>query len=264
MSRGDLPIGILGSGLGGLTLVRALRHSLPGEALIYLGDTARGSYGHKSPATIERDLLQAGAALARHQPKLLVVASNSGSAYGLAALQAASPCPVIGVLEPGAQAAAAAAGPVGVIGTSATIGSGAYEAAILRHNPKAIVHSLACPLLENLAEEGWLDDPITDAICRRYLNQIPFEVHTIVLGCTQYPILLPSLTRTRPDTQWLDSGELTAKAVEKLLGGGLGFRTASAQGTLRILLTDLTPELKAAGQRFLGASLEAVERTGLP
>ena len=103
---------------------------------------------------------------------------------------------------------------MGVIGTLATIQSGAYEDAIRRRKPDAVIHSLACPLLVSFAEEGWLDDPITDAVCRRYLNQIPFEVRTVVLGCTHYPILLPSLARTRPGTTWLDSGELTAKAVD--------------------------------------------------
>jgi glutamate racemase len=259
MTRSDLPIGVFDSGIGGLTVVRALRRLLPEEDIIYLGDTARVPYGNKSHATIERYALQAGTILARYHPKLMVIACNTASAHGLAALQAAAPCPVIGVIEPGAEAAAAAQGPVGVVGTLATIQSGAYENAIRRRNPEAVIHSLACPLLVSFAEEGWLDDPITDAVCRRYLNQIPFEVHTVVLGCTHYPILLPSLARTRPGTTWLDSGELTAQAVERLLRGGLGFRTASASGALRILLTDASSRLKEVGERFLAEPLESVE-----
>jgi glutamate racemase len=259
MTRSDLPIGVFDSGIGGLTVVRALRRLLPEEEIVYLGDTARVPYGNKSHATIERYALQAGTILARYHPKLMVIACNTASAHGLAALQAAAPCPVIGVIEPGAEAAAAAQGPVGVVGTLATIQSGAYEDAIRRRNPEAVIHSLACPLLVSFAEEGWLDDPITDAVCRRYLNQIPFEVHTVVLGCTHYPILLPSLARTRPGTTWLDSGELTAQAVERLLRGGLGFRTASASGALRILLTDASSRLKEVGERFLAEPLESVD-----
>jgi len=259
MNRADQPIGVFDSGIGGLTVVRALRRSLPEEAIVYLGDTARVPYGNKSHETIQRYALQAGAILARHDPKLIIVACNTASAHGLAALQLAAPCPVIGVIEPGAQAAAAVDGPVGVIGTLATIQSGAYEEAIRRRRPEAVIHSLACPLLVPFAEEGWLDDPITDAVCRRYLNQIPFEVHTVVLGCTHYPILMPSLARTRPGTTWLDSGELTARAVEQLLQGALGFRTASARGSLKILLTDASSRLTDVGQRFLAEPLESVE-----
>jgi glutamate racemase len=258
MNRADQPIGVFDSGIGGLTVVRALRRSLPEEAIIYLGDTARVPYGNKSHETIQRYALQAGAILARHNPKLMVVACNTASAHGLAALQAAAPCPVIGVIEPGAEAAAAVDGPVGVIGTLATIQSGAYEEAIRRRRPDAVIHSLACPLLVPFAEEGWMDDPITDAVCRRYLNQIPFEVRTVVMACTHYPLLLPSLARTRPGTNWLDSGEYTARAVDLMLQGSLGYRTASARGSLRILLTDASSRLQEVGERFLSEPLESV------
>jgi glutamate racemase len=259
MNRSDQPIGVFDSGIGGLTVVRALRRALPEESIVYLGDTARVPYGNKSHATIERYALQAGTILARHDPKLMVIACNTASAHGLGALQAASKCPVIGVIEPGAEAAAGMSGPVGVIGTLATIQSGAYEEAIRRRNPGAVIHSLACPLLVGFAEEGWLDDPITDAVCRRYLNQLPFEVNTVVLGCTHYPILLPSLARTRPGTQWLDSGELAARTVDGMLKGSLGYRTASARGSLSILLTDAGSRLREVGERFLSEPLETVD-----
>jgi len=259
MNRADRPIGVFDSGIGGLTVVRALRRSLPEESIVYLGDTARVPYGNKSHETIERYALQAGTILTRHDPKLMVIACNTASAHGLAALQAVAPCPVIGVIEPGAEAAAAVKGPVGVIGTLATIQSGAYEEAIRRRNPGAVIHSLACPLLVAFAEEGWLDDPITDAVCRRYLNQIPFEVQTVVMACTHYPILLPSLARTRPGTDWLDSGEITARTVDHMLQGSLGYRTASARGSLRILLTDAGSRLKDVGERFLAEPLESVD-----
>lgn len=259
MSRANRTIGVFDSGIGGLTVVRAIRRLLPGESITYLGDTARLPYGTKSHRTIERYTLQMGEILQRFDPKLIVVACNTASAHGLPALQAVSPCPVVGVIEPGAEAAAQVKGPVGIIGTLATISSASYNEAILRHDPNKTIHSVACTLLVPLAEEGWFDDPITDAIARRYLNQLPFEVKTIVLGCTHYPTLLPSLERTRPDTHWVDSGEVTALSVDRLLKGSLGYRTESAHGPLRILLTDASSRLREVGERFLGEALGNVE-----
>ncbi|WP_005035970.1 glutamate racemase [Holophaga foetida] len=263
MNRADRPIGVFDSGVGGLTVVRALRRLLPGESIVYLGDTARVPYGSKSPETVAKYAIQAGEILQRFDPKLLVIACNTASALGLGALQVASPCPVLGVIEPGAEAAAKVSGPIGVIGTLATVQSGAYDTAIRRRRPDAVIHSLACPLLVSLAEEGWLDDPITDSVCRRYLNQLPFEVKTLILGCTHYPLLLPSLMRVRPDTTWIDSGEVTARSVDRLLQGSLGFRTASARGPLKILLTDAGSRLKEIGERCLGETLEGVELVGM-
>lgn len=259
MTRANRTIGVFDSGIGGLTVVRALRQLLPGESITYLGDTARLPYGTKSHRTIERYTLQMGEILQRYEPKLIVVACNTASAHGLTALQTASPCPVVGVIEPGAEAAAQVKGAVGVIGTLATVSSASYDDAIHRREPGKQIHSVACPLLVPLAEEGWFDDPITDAIARRYLNQLPFEVKTIVLGCTHYPTLRPSLDRTRPNTQWIDSGEVTAQSVDNLLKGNLGYRTESARGPLRILLTDASNRLREVGERFLGEALGNVE-----
>ena len=253
------PIGVFDSGIGGLSVVHALRRLMPGEAIVYLGDTARVPYGTKSHATIERYTLQAGEILQRYAPKLLVVACNTASAHGLPALQARSPIPVLGVIEPGAEEAARVQGPVGVIGTLATIQSGAYERAIHRRNPRAILHSAACPLLVGLAEEGWTDDPITEAVCHRYLDELPPEVRTIVLGCTHYPLLLSALKRAREGTHWIDSGEVTARTVEGLLRGGIGFRTESASGPFRVLLTDAGSRLREVGSRFLGEPVGEVE-----
>jgi glutamate racemase len=259
MTRASQPIGVFDSGIGGLTVVRALRRLMPGEDIIYLGDTARVPYGTKSHDTIERYTLQAGAILQRYNPKVLVIACNTASAHGLPALQAASPCPVVGVIEPGAESVAALRGPVGVIGTLATIQSGAYEEAILRRNPAMKIQSLACPLLVSLAEEGWTDDPITDSICRRYLNQIDASTKTIVLGCTHYPVLMPSLRRVRPDVRWIESGDVTAQVVDRLLQGSLGYRIESPRGLLRILLTDASSRLRGGGERFLEEPLEQLE-----
>jgi glutamate racemase len=259
MIPADRPIGVFDSGIGGLTVIHALRQLLPQEELIYLGDTARLPYGTKSHHTIERYTLQMGELLQRHDPKLIVIACNTASAHGLPALQAVSPCPVIGVIEPGAEAAALQPGAVGIIGTLATVSSAAYELAIHRRDADKIIHSVACPLLVPLAEEGWFDDPVTDSICRRYLNQLPFEVRTVVLGCTHYPTLLPSLERCRPGTHWIDSGRVTATAVDRLLQGRIGYRTASARGGLRVQLTDASTRLKEVGSRFLDEALGEIE-----
>jgi glutamate racemase len=253
------PIGVFDSGIGGLTVVHALRRLLPGEDIVYLGDTARVPYGTKSHGTIERYTLQAGQILQRHDPKLLVVACNTASAHGLPALQAASPCPVVGVIDPGGEAAARVQGPVAILGTLATVQSGAYEKAIRSRNPGAVIHTLACPLLVALAEEGWLDDPVTEAVCHRYLDQLPPEVHTFVLGCTHYPVLLPSLKKVRPDSAWIDSGEVTARAVEAALRRSIGFRSETSPGGLKVLLTDAGSRLREVGQRFLGEPLDLVE-----
>ncbi len=259
MKADNRPLGVFDSGIGGLTVVHALRRLLPGEDIVYLGDTARVPYGTKSHGTIERYTLQAGALLQRYDPKLLVIACNTASAHGLPALQAASPVPVVGVIEPGAEEAAKAEGPVGVLGTLATVQSGAYEAAILRRAPGKAVHSAACPLLVGLAEEGWLDDPLTVEVCRRYLAGLPAAVRTVVLGCTHYPVLKASLEKARPGTRWIDSGEVTAKAVADLLGVALGFHGEGPRGSLRILLTDAGSRLQEVGSRFLEEPLESLD-----
>ena len=198
MSRADRPIGVFDSGIGGLTVIHALRQLVPQEELIYLGDTARLPYGSKSHHTIERYTLQMGELLQRHDPKLIVIACNTASAHGLPALQAVSPCPVIGVIEPGAEAAAEAPGAVGVIGTLATVGSGAYEAAILRRDPAKVIHSVACPLLVPLAEEGWFDDPVTDSVCRRYLDLLTHRQILAAVSGLQPPYRRQDLEQILP------------------------------------------------------------------
>lgn len=258
MKISNLPIAIFDSGIGGLTVVRALRKILPKEFIVYLGDTARVPYGSKSHTTIQRYTLQAGSILSRYNPKLIIIACNTASAHGLYELQKVMPCPVVGVIEPGAKEASKEMGDIGVIGTLATIQSLAYEKAILQYNANAKIHSLACPLLVGLAEEGWLDDPITDIVCNRYLNQIPNKVSTIVLGCTHYPVLLSSLKRVRPNTLWLDSGELTASAVKDLLINDIGLCNIYTGNKLEILLTDASSRIKEIGERFLSEKLELI------
>lgn len=252
------PIGVFDSGIGGLTVVHALRKRLPSETIVYLGDTARLPYGTKSHATIERYTLQAGALLQRFDPKLLVIACNTASAHGLEALKRESPVPVIGVIEPGADVAAKVDDPVGVICTLATLQSGAYEKAIRQRHAGAEVHTLACPLLVPLAEEGWLDDPLTVETARRYLASLPSSVKTLVLGCTHYPVLRPSLEKAHPGMRWIDSGEAAAVAVERLLTER-GIGREGSRGEMKVLLTDASSRLQEVGSRFLGERLGAVE-----
>jgi len=165
------PVGIFDSGVGGLTVLRALRAHLPGESFLYLGDTARLPYGTKSAATVQRYALKAAAHLVGRGVKLLVVACNTASSYALAEVTAASPVPVLGVVEPGVRAALTGdARRIGVIGTEGTIRSGAYQAALGRLAPAVEVRCAACPLLVPLAEEGWCDHPVTDEVARHYLQ----------------------------------------------------------------------------------------------
>ncbi len=190
------PIGVFDSGVGGLTVAAALQRRLPGERLLYLGDTARLPYGTKSAATVRRYTQVNLEFLERRGVKAVVVACNTASALGLDGIEA--PLPVWGVIEPGAARAAAATrnGRVGVIATESTVSSGAYADALLRMVPELGVWSQACPLLVPLIEEGWLDDPVTADVARRYVEPLlAHDIDTLVLGCTHYPLIAPLLAR---------------------------------------------------------------------
>src|SRR3989475_8429521 len=196
------PIGVFDSGIGGLTVVKALRDLLPNENIFYLGDTARVPYGNKSAETVERYSLELAGMLTRENAKVLVVACNTVSSVSIPKLRANVSVPVIGVIEPGAQAAIATTRNrhVGVIGTRATIRSGAYENALRALNVHAQVSSRACPLLVPLIEEGLLDDKVTDQVIARYLNpMISDGIDTLVLGCTHYPLLTRAIGRSLGD-----------------------------------------------------------------
>lgn len=276
-----LPIGMFDSGVGGLTVLKALRARLPEEDILYLGDTARLPYGTKSPATITRYAVQSTATLVRRGVKLLVVACNTASAVALDALSAAWPgIPVIGVVEPGAAAACAASksGSICVLGTASTIRGGAYQRAIERISPGASVTGLPCGLFVSLAEEGWLDGPLVEGIARKYLEPVFFagsaaeKGHAgsldssdpsgpsacpdcLVLGCTHFPLLLAAIDaavnsgRARPVTI-VDSAATTATVVEKELER-LGLRRRGG-GTVRFLTTDDTARFAETGSLFLG------------
>lgn len=235
-------IGVFDSGIGGLTVVSALRGLLPNEQIYYLGDTARVPYGGKSAATVERYSLEITAMLLEEKCKAVVVACNTASALALPKLEATTPVPVTGVIRPGAAAAVAATrnGHIGVIGTRATIKSGAYERAIRALNPDLRLSVRACPLFVPLIEEGWLDGEITDRVVRQYLSpMIDDGVDTLVLGCTHYPLLRAAIGRFLGDSVTLvDSAQNCATAVARLLETE-GLRAdPGSTGGLSVALTD--------------------------
>jgi glutamate racemase len=245
VSADPRPIAVFDSGIGGLTVVRALRRELPGEDIVYLGDTARVPYGGKSRATIERYSEEIAALLVREGAKMVVVACNTASALGLDRLREVFDVPVEGVIEPGVAAALAATrtGHVAVLGTKATIGSGAYADALRAAAPEIRVTSIACPLLVPLIEEGLLEDEITDAVLRRYLSPLlADDADTLVLGCTHYPLLAGSIARAAGGKMTLvDSAANCAGVVARHLGE-MRIRAADGhRGALDISFTD-TPD----------------------
>ncbi len=264
------PIGVFDSGVGGLTVVRALRRALPGEDIIYLGDTARVPYGSKSPRTVEKYSLGCQKFLLDRGVKLVLIACNTASANALPALCAASPVPVIGAVEPGAASALAAtrAGHIGVIGTLGTVRSSAYAKAIAARDPSAKLTALACPLLVPLAEEGWTDNDIAVAVARRYLAQLfaaDPAIDTLVLGCTHYPLLHDVLARVARDTAGrevavVDSASAMAEAAREAVGSGPNRRNGA--GRLDCFATD-TSRLDELAPRFLGEPLTGFELVDL-
>jgi len=262
------PIGIFDSGLGGLTVVRAIRRRLPAEAIVYFGDTARVPYGIKSPRTVTRFAAEACRLLARHDPMCIVAACNTASATALPALAERMDVPVLGVIEPGvAQALATCpAGPIGVIATEATVASGAYRRAIERQAPEVRVIERACPLLVPIVEEGRSpDDPIVRAVLEEYLAPLADAgVAAVVLGCTHYPLLKPAIAAVLgPDVPLVDSAEAVADGVAARLGadGCLAHTDAGAGeavGPWQFFVSDNPDRFREVGGRFLGAPAEPV------
>lgn len=245
-------IGVFDSGVGGLTVLKALHERLPLESTVYLGDTARVPYGTKSPEVVIRYSRNNARFLLGHHLKLLVVACNTATAHALPALQAELSVPVIGVVEPGARAAAARSrsGRIGVIGTAGTIASGAYQRALAAAIPGAEVIARACPLLVPLAEEGWTDGEVPRLVLERYLGDLRGRIDTLVLGCTHYPLLKSAMAEVLgPDVALVDSAEATAAAVEDAL------RTLPAgegETSRRCFVTDVPARFPEIAARFLG------------
>jgi len=262
MSRA--PIGIFDSGIGGLTVARAVYDRLPGESTIYFGDTARVPYGPKSPETVRRYSLEILHWLLGQGVKAVVIACNTSTAHALDALRAESPVPVIGVIEPGARAAVKAArgGPIGVIGTAGTIKSDAYGRAIRSRAPEARVEQRACPLFVPLVEEGWFEHQATELVAAEYLEDLrAARVDTLVLGCTHYPLLKPLLGRVMGEgVTLIDSGHETAGVVADVLRReGLEAPAGVDEPTHRFAVSDDEPRFLAVGSRFIGERLTSAE-----
>ena len=258
----NLPIGVFDSGVGGLTVLKAIRDKLPNENLVYLGDTARLPYGTKSPASIARYATQATAKLQQQGIKLLVVACNTASAVALNSLrEQVSPLTVIGVVEPGASAAVMAhpGGSHLVLATEATVQLGAYRKAIKTLDPAANVREQACELLVALAEEGWTHGDIAASIIRRYLDEASdsnFRPDSIILGCTHFPLLKESIRAvTSGGVLLVDSASTTAAVVSRALHSAGICREIDEPGEQRFLATDGAARFARVGGQFLGQEL---------
>ena len=281
----NLPIGIFDSGVGGLTVYRALHKRLPSERYVYLGDTARVPYGTKSLSTVERYAIENARFLESRGMKLLVVACNTASALALPAIRRSVSVPVVGMIEPGAAEAVreSAGGRVGVIATESTVKSGAYSRAVAALAPELKVTERACPLFVSLAEEGWAGSEVARAVAEEYLRELrESEVSAVVLGCTHYPILRRVIQETLGESvKLIDSGEAAAEVVESLIDKEDLRRTATqelrdlheAGAHARFLcddldhfyVTDAAERFAHVAERFLGAAprrLEAVEVWG--
>ena len=259
----DAPIGIFDSGIGGLTVARAIYERLPGESTIYFGDTARVPYGPKSPDTVRRYSLEILQWLLEQGVKAVVVACNTSTAHALRALQEATEVPVIGVIKPGARAAIAAggSGPIGVIGTAGTIASNAYARAIAALSPGLPVVQRPCPLFVPFVEEGWFDHPATQLVAAEYLDPMREQgVRALVLGCTHYPLLRPMLGRIMgPGVALIDSGEATAESLETVLRNKSLATSGGAAPSHRFVVSDDEARFRTVGSRFIGERLAAAE-----
>ncbi len=255
------------SGLGGLTVVRRLIEQMPGEEIVYLGDSARVPYGTKSAETVRRFAMQDASFLMRFDPKLLVVACNTASASALEHLQAGLDVPVMGVIRPGAAAAVACAagGPFGVIATEGTIASGAYQRELTALSPGCEVLTGSCPLLVPIVEEGRSDDdPIVLHVLGDYLRILQRKrPPVLVLGCTHYPLLARPVAKLMgPHVTLIDSGRAAALAVKDYLRDNGLAQMASRRGGLRCFSTDNPDRFAAVAERFLGRGVPDVQWVG--
>lgn len=268
--QAENPIGIFDSGLGGISVVRAVMNLMPDERLIYFGDTARVPYGSKSNETVRRFAQQITNFLLEHQVKMVVVACNTASAVALDDLRSRWNLPILGVIEPGSQAAASNSpnGRIGVIGTTSTIHSGAYERALKTINPHLNVISKECPLLVPMVEEGWPDDDVLAGVLARYLGNFnQTNIDSLILGCTHYPYLRNAIQNTvGPGVNLIDSGEETAKAVAEILKSkDLIHKPSHGEGERRhhFYVSDFPQRFQETATRFLGRTLENLFRVEL-
>jgi glutamate racemase len=261
------PIGVFDSGIGGLTVVRALLRQLPHEDLIYFGDTARVPYGPKGPDTVIRYSREITTFLLDQGVKAVVVACNTATAHALDTLRAEFDLPIVGVIEPGARAAVRAthSNHVGVIGTQGMVSSHAYDRAIHAANPDIQVTAKACPLFVPFVEEGWLDHEATRLVAREYLLSFASTgIDTLVLGCTHYPLLKPIIAETvGSDIQLIDSAEETASETTMLLRHHHLETSNTAPAKVRFIASDLPERFLHFGRQFIGLAIDHVETVTL-
>ncbi len=264
MTDRDKPIGVFDSGIGGLTVLKEIIREIPHEHTIYLGDTARVPYGIRSAETVIRYAFENTQFLFSKDIKLLVVACNTASSVSLEAVMQQTSIPVIGVIEPGAKAAVEVtqSGKVSVIGTEATVHSGAYARAIRQRDARIEVTSLACPLFVPLVEEGWIDGPIVKMIVEKYLSDINTGgIDTVVLGCTHYPLLKGVIADVMGDgVRLIDSAVETSREVSRVLRT-LGLERAQDAGARReFYVTDSPERFSKVGEAFIGQKMEHIEK----
>jgi glutamate racemase len=264
--KNDYPLGIFDSGLGGLTVLKELCSMLPDENIVYLGDTARVPYGIRSPATVTRYSFECIKFLLQKEIKILVIACNTVSSISLPEIKKTLEIPVVGVIEPGARAAAEATKnkKIGVIGTEATIKSKAYSKAIGYISKEIEVYEHACPLFVPLAEEGWTEDIIAFLIADKYLTSIKEKgVDTLVLGCTHYPLLKNVIQKAMGDAALIDSAVETSKVVrDVLLKNGLE-RQSTLPPKRKYYVTDSPEKFRTLGEKFLHSSIDDIEKIAL-
>jgi glutamate racemase len=258
------PIGVFDSGIGGLTVVRALTHRLPHENIVYFGDTARVPYGPKSPQVVRDYAAQDVEFLVSQGVKMVVIACNTVSAVALDVVQKRAGVPVVGVIQPGASTAVAASKRkrIGIIGTAATVSSGAYVHALRQLDPSVQAFAQACPLFVPLAEEGWMEHAATKMIAKEYLFPLTQEkIDTLILGCTHYPVLRAAIQQAvGHDVMLIDSGEATAGVVAELLESeGLG-NPSPDRPNLQFHVSDIPAKFAEVGERFLGHTMGRVHR----
>lgn len=258
------PIGVFDSGIGGLTVVKALMKQFPHENIVYFGDTARVPYGPKSPEVVREYAAQDTDFLVKHNVKMIVVACNTVSSVALEVVQKHSRAPVVGVIFPGAKAAVEATMKkrIGVIGTVGTINSNAYTNAIRQFDASATVIGQPCPLFVPLAEEGWIDHKATEMIAREYLFPLKLQkIDTLVLGCTHYPILGKVIKSFFADNIILiDSGEATAIEVERVLDEHELRNSSTLKANVQFFVSDIPYRFMEIGERFLGQKLGRVRK----
>lgn len=261
------PIGIFDSGLGGLTVMAEIHKKLPGEDLIYFGDTAHVPYGSKSKEVVTGFSREISAFLLRKKVKMIVVACNTASAFALPALRKGFKVPVIGVIEPGAKAALSVTlkGKIGVIGTEGTIKSSTYTKALKRLDGRAKVRGAACPLFVPLVEEGWLTHPVTRMVAREYIAPLSRRgIDTLVLGCTHYPLLKKVIgAAAGKGIALIDSATATAVEVAGVLKD-LGMENPRVSGgRCGFYVSDSPAKFRKLGQRFMGQAIQSVKKVAL-